>query len=94
VDATVHDESWSLLYSLLILHTVGRTAWTRDQPLARPLPTYRTTQTENERTYTSMPQVGFKPTILVFERGKTVHALGRAAAVFGKRQVEVWFYMF
>jgi hypothetical protein len=28
-----------------------------------------------------MPQVGFEPTILVFEREKTVHALDRAATV-------------
>jgi hypothetical protein len=28
-----------------------------------------------------MPQVGFEPTILAFEREKTVHALGRAATV-------------
>jgi hypothetical protein len=30
-----------------------------------------------------MPQVGFKPTIPVFERAKRVHALDRAAAVIG-----------
>jgi hypothetical protein len=30
-----------------------------------------------------MPQVGFKPTIPVFERAKTVLALHRAAAVIG-----------
>jgi hypothetical protein len=28
-----------------------------------------------------MPQVGFEPTIPVFERVKTVHDLGRAASV-------------
>jgi hypothetical protein len=27
----------------------GRTPWTRDQPVARPLPTQRTTQTQNKR---------------------------------------------
>jgi hypothetical protein len=31
---------------LLILYTVGSTSWTSDQPVARPLPTHRTTQTE------------------------------------------------
>jgi hypothetical protein len=31
-----------------------------------------------------MPRVGFEPTVPVFERAKTVHALDRAAAVFGK----------
>jgi hypothetical protein len=30
-----------------------------------------------------MPQVGLEPTILAFERAKTVHALERAATVIG-----------
>jgi hypothetical protein len=30
-----------------------------------------------------MPQVGFEPTIPVFERAKTVHVLDRAATVIG-----------
>jgi hypothetical protein len=47
----------------LNLYTVGRTPWTGDQPVARPLPTRRTTQTQNKRTQTSMPWVGFEPTI-------------------------------
>jgi hypothetical protein len=38
-------------FSFLILYTVGRTPWTRDQPVARPLPTHRTTQTQNKRTH-------------------------------------------
>jgi hypothetical protein len=33
-------------FSFVILYTVGRTPWTGDQPVARPLPTRRTTQTE------------------------------------------------
>jgi hypothetical protein len=33
-------------YSVLSLYTIGRTPWTGDQPVARPLPTHRTTQTE------------------------------------------------
>jgi hypothetical protein len=33
-----------------------------------------------------MPQVGFEPTIPVFERGKAVHALDGAATVIGKLQ--------
>jgi hypothetical protein len=28
-------------FSFLILHTVGRTPWTGDQPVTRPLPTHR-----------------------------------------------------
>jgi hypothetical protein len=35
--------------------TVGRTPWMGDQLVARPLPTLRTTQTQNKRTQTSMP---------------------------------------
>jgi hypothetical protein len=39
-------------FSVLILYTVGRTPWTRDQPVARPLPTQ--TQTQNKPCYTSV----------------------------------------
>jgi hypothetical protein len=44
---------------------------------------HRTTQTQNKRTQISMPRVGFEPTIPVFERAKTVHALDRAVIVLG-----------
>jgi hypothetical protein len=40
-------------FSFLILYTVDRTPWTGDQPVARPLPTHRTTQTQNKSTQTS-----------------------------------------
>jgi hypothetical protein len=62
-------------FSFQILYTVGRTSWTGDQPVARPLPTHRTTQSQSKRTQTSMSWVGLEPTILVFERAKRVHAL-------------------
>jgi hypothetical protein len=45
------------------------------------------TQTQNKRTQTSMPRVGFEPTIPAFERTKTVHALDRAATVIGRRLI-------
>jgi hypothetical protein len=61
-------------FGFFILHTVGRTPWTGDQPVA----THRATQTQ-----TYMSQAGFERTIPAFERGKTVHALDRAAAVIG-----------
>jgi hypothetical protein len=54
-----------------------------DQPVTRPLPTRRITQTQNKRTQTSMPRVGFESTIPVFERAKAVHALDLAAIVIG-----------
>jgi hypothetical protein len=43
------------LFTLLIRYTVGSTPWTADEPVARPLPTHRTTQTQNKRTHTAMP---------------------------------------
>jgi hypothetical protein len=53
------------LFSFLILYTVGRTPWTGDQPVARPLPAHRTAQTQNKRTQTSMPRVEYQPTTRV-----------------------------
>jgi hypothetical protein len=55
----------------------SRTPWTGDQPVTRPLPIHRTTQTQNKRTQTSMSRVRFEPTIPVFELTKTVPVLGR-----------------
>jgi heme oxygenase len=54
-----------------------------DQPVASPLPAHMIAQTQDKRTQTLMLQVGFEPTIPVFERAKTVHALDRAATVIG-----------
>jgi hypothetical protein len=62
-----------------ILYTVGRTPWTSNQPVARPLAIHRTTQTQNKRTQTSMPPVESEPTIPAFERAKIVRSLERAA---------------
>jgi hypothetical protein len=70
-------------FSFLVLYAVGRTPWTGDEPVARPPPTHRITQTQNKRTQTSMPRVGFECTIPAFERAKTVYALYRAATVIG-----------
>jgi hypothetical protein len=66
---------WALVafFSFIILYTVGRTPWTGNQPVARPLPTHRTAQTQ-----TYMPRVGLEATTPAFERVKTVHALDRA----------------
>jgi hypothetical protein len=63
-------------FSVSWLFADGRTPWTGDQLVARPLPKYRTTQTQKKaHTYqTSMPWVGFEPTISAFERAKRVHA--------------------
>jgi hypothetical protein len=63
-------------FNFLIFYTVGRTPWTGISP------SQNSTNTE-KRTQISMLQVGFVPTIPVFERAKTVHALDRAATVIG-----------
>jgi hypothetical protein len=73
-------------FSFLILYTAGRTSWTGDQPVARPLPTRRIIQTQNKCRQISMPRVGFEPTIPVFERAMTDHALDHAATVIGYRK--------
>jgi hypothetical protein len=39
------------LFSFLILYIIGRTPWSGEQSVAKPLPTHRTTQTQNKRTY-------------------------------------------
>jgi hypothetical protein len=64
-----------LSLSLLIAFTVCMKAWTGDQPVARPLPAHRTTQTQNKHAKSSMPPVGFEPTISVSERAKTALSL-------------------
>jgi hypothetical protein len=48
---------WTLaaFFSFLILNAVGWTHWTGDEPVSRPLPTHKTTQTQNKSTQTSMP---------------------------------------
>jgi hypothetical protein len=76
-------EPWPLFQFLDLFYIVGRTPSTGDQPVARPLPAHGTTQAQNKRTQTSIPQVGFEPTIPAFQREKTVHALDRAATVTG-----------
>jgi hypothetical protein len=39
---------WPLIFQFHDHFTDGRTPWTSDQPVARPLPKHRTTQTQNK----------------------------------------------
>jgi hypothetical protein len=72
-----------LLFSFVIFfYTPGRSHWTSDELVARPLPTHRTTQTQ-----TYMPRVGFEPTIPAFEQAKTVDFLDRAATVIDSENI-------
>jgi hypothetical protein len=63
-------------------YTADRSLCIGDQPVGRPLPTYRTTQTQNKFTQT-IPQVGFEPNIPVFERENTGHDLDRPVTLIG-----------
>jgi hypothetical protein len=76
-----------LFFSFFIFYTDGGTPWTRNQPVTRPLPAHRTAQTQNKRTQTHIPRVGFEPTGPVFEREKTVHGLDPAATVIGRQSI-------
>jgi hypothetical protein len=73
-------------FNVLSFYTVSSIPWTGDQPVARPVSAHITAQTQNKRTETSMPQMGLEPTIRVFERAKTVHALDSAATVIGNQR--------
>jgi hypothetical protein len=42
---------WPLIHFRNLFYTDGRTPWTSDQSIARPLPTHRTTQTQYKRTH-------------------------------------------
>jgi hypothetical protein len=47
-------------FSFLVFYTVGRIPWTGDQPVARPLPAHKTTQTQKKHTQASMPLSGIR----------------------------------
>jgi len=53
------------------------TPWMGDQPDAKPLPTQDNT-TQKKRRHTSVSGACFQPAISVFERSKTVLALGHS----------------
>jgi hypothetical protein len=75
------------LFQLLNLYIVGRMPWKGDQPVARPLHTHGTTQSQNKCIQASMPRVGFEPMIPVFEQVKMVHALDPTATVIGSAKL-------
>jgi hypothetical protein len=79
---TGHPWNSSFHFSFLIL---GQSAGLLGRGISPTQSHYlhRTTQTQSRRRQTSMPWVEFEPTIPVFERAKTFHALVRAATVIG-----------
>jgi hypothetical protein len=67
---------WASDFRFRILYTDASTPWTVDQPVARPLPTHRTKETQNKSIQTSRLRVGFEPRTPVFKIEKAVDALG------------------
>jgi hypothetical protein len=59
----------------------------QDQSDTRPLPTLRTTQTQNKDAQTSMPRRGFETMVSVFERANTIYSLNRSATLAGDSAV-------
>jgi hypothetical protein len=53
------DGPWPLQFRNLV-YADGRTPWTSDQPVARPIPAHRTTQTQNKCTQTFIPLSGIR----------------------------------
>jgi hypothetical protein len=66
------------LQFLILRHSVGLIGRVNSPSQGRYL-----TQTQNTQKQTSMPRVGYEPTIPAFERAKTVHALDLTATVIG-----------
>jgi hypothetical protein len=73
------NDSTALLLGLGLIR--GRTHWTEDQPVARPLLTRRTTHTD------SATRVQFEPGAPIFKRPMRVHALDHAATVIDLEQI-------
>jgi hypothetical protein len=58
-------------FTFLILNTVGRTPYTREQPVTRSLPIHRTTQTQNKHRQ-SCPEWDSNPRLPSIHRVATV----------------------
>jgi hypothetical protein len=70
------------LFQFLNLYTVGRTPWTGDQPVARPLPTHRSTQTQNKRHTDILASSGIRthdPSVRASEDGSCLRPRGHCA---------------
>jgi hypothetical protein len=69
------------------LFTIGRTPWTCDQPVAKPLPKHRTAQTQNKHIYYTLninAQGGIQTRNHGLRAIETVHAWDRSATATGR----------
>jgi TPP-dependent indolepyruvate ferredoxin oxidoreductase alpha subunit len=67
---------------------VCRTHWTGDQPCHKAAAYTGQHKTQKNPVQTSIPGVGFEPTMPVIERTKTFHASDRAATVIGRLEIK------
>jgi hypothetical protein len=92
-------------FSFVILHTVGKTPWTGDQPVERPLATGSTTQTQNKHTLTVMPQALIEPhdpsrlegekCLCLRQRGnRDLHIVGSALGYLGEQIIGIFWENF
>jgi hypothetical protein len=80
--------------SFLILYRVGSIPWTGDQPVARPLPTHITTQTQNKCTQYRHPRIEWDPNPRSRRSSdRRLHALDRAATLIGHMELLVKYNM-
>jgi hypothetical protein len=73
---------WPLFSFLIFTQSVGPLGRGISPSQGRYLHT-QDSKTQNECTQTTMPRVGFEPSVPVFGRAKRVHALDREASVIG-----------
>jgi hypothetical protein len=76
---------WPLIQFRNHFYADGRTPWTSDQPVAKPLPIRRTTRTQNKHTHRHPCLKRDPPTIRAFERAKTFRPLDRTSTVIGTK---------
>jgi hypothetical protein len=79
----------------LVPFTHGRTPWTGDQLVARPLPKHRATQTQNKCIHTHTPNIHALCGIRTHDPGfqaneDSTHALDLSATVIGIEQLVEW----
>jgi hypothetical protein len=77
----------AFLFSFVIICKVGTTPGTGDQPVARPLLTHITAQTQHKHIQTFISRVGIETSSPASKRAKTVYASDCAATVIHKQQL-------